>query len=81
VGEQEALDLAQKLGVSTPVFPFTVFTDRKGEVVALYIGELHRPQASLILGVVQNVDRDQLPIEQARRTIADGLKDLAARAG
>ena len=33
----------------SPVFPFTVFTDRRGEVVTLFVGELHRPQAELIL--------------------------------
>ena len=43
-----------------PVFPFTVFTDRRGEVVALYVGELHRPQADLILSVVQDLDQDHI---------------------
>ena len=41
VGEQDALDAALALGVVSPVFPFTVFTDERGEVVALYVGELH----------------------------------------
>jgi peroxiredoxin len=81
VGEEDALDLARNLGVETPVFPFTVFTDRRGEVVALYVGELHEAQASLILGVVETVNRDQVPLEQARRTISDGLKGLKSRAG
>jgi hypothetical protein len=50
IGEQDALDAATALGVDSPVFPFTVFTDRRGEVVALFVGELHKPQAELILG-------------------------------
>ncbi len=54
IGDQDALDAAAALGVATPVFPFTVFTDRRGEVVALYIGELHKPQAELILSQVQS---------------------------
>jgi thiol-disulfide isomerase/thioredoxin len=81
VGEEDALDLARNLGVETPVFPFTVFTDRRGEVVALYVGELREAQASLILGVIETVNRDQLPLEQARRMISDGLKGLKSRAG
>jgi thiol-disulfide isomerase/thioredoxin len=81
VGEEDALDLARALGVETPVFPFTVFTDRRGDVVALYIGELHEAQASLILGVVETVNQNQLPLGEARRTIADGLKSLASRPG
>ena len=77
VGEQEALDVAARLGVDSPVFPFTVFTDRRGEVVALYVGELHKPQADLILGVVQSLNDDRLPLQEARRNIADGLHALA----
>ena len=42
IGEQDALDAAAAFGVASPAFPFTVFTDRRGEVVALYIGELHK---------------------------------------
>jgi thiol-disulfide isomerase/thioredoxin len=79
VGEQNALDLATKLGLSTPVFPFTVFTDRRGHVVALFIGELHRPQADLILSVLQNLNQDKVQLPDARRLIADGLGQLADR--
>jgi thiol-disulfide isomerase/thioredoxin len=45
------------MGVASPVFPFTVFTDRRGEVVAVFVGELHRPQADLILGEVKRPQR------------------------
>jgi thiol-disulfide isomerase/thioredoxin len=81
VGEEDALDLARNLGVATPVFPFTVFTDRRGEVVALYVGALRKPQADLILGVVGTVNDKGLPLDQARRSIAQGLKELAAQPG
>jgi thiol-disulfide isomerase/thioredoxin len=76
VGEQDALDVATSLGFDSPVFPFTVFTDRRGEVVALYVGELHEPQANLILSVVQNLNQDQIELKEARRTIAEGLHRL-----
>jgi thiol-disulfide isomerase/thioredoxin len=82
VGEQNALDLATQLGLSTPVFPFTVFTDRSGRVVALFIGELHRPQADLILSVLQNLNQDKVQLPEAKRLIADGLEKLTGnRAG
>ena len=77
VGEQDALDVASQLGVDTPVFPFTVFTDRRGDVVALYLGELHRAQADLILGVVDDLNHDRVDVAAARRTIATGLGKLA----
>jgi thiol-disulfide isomerase/thioredoxin len=76
IGEQDALDAAAALGVESPVLPFTVFTDRQGEVVALYLGELHKAQADLILAVVQNLNQDQVALPQARRSIAEGLHAL-----
>lgn len=77
IGEQDALDAAAALGVESPVFPFTVFTDRRGQIVALFVGELHKPQAELILSVVQNVNDDRIPLTTARHMIADGLHALA----
>jgi len=76
IGEQDALDVAGELGFESPVFPFTVFTDRRGEVVTLYVGELHKAQADLILSVVQDLDRDRMQLPQARRSIKDGLRAL-----
>jgi len=76
IGEQDALDAAAAFGVESPVFPFTVFTDRRGEVVALFIGELHRPQAELILSEVQNLNQDRVQLPAARRAIAEGLSAL-----
>jgi thiol-disulfide isomerase/thioredoxin len=76
IGEQDALDAAAAFGVESPVFPFTVFTDRRGEVVALYIGELHRPQAELILSQVESLNKDLIELPAARRAIAEGLRGL-----
>jgi thiol-disulfide isomerase/thioredoxin len=80
IGEQDALDAAAAFGVQSPVFPFTVFTDRRGEVVALFIGELHRPQAELILSEVQNLNQDLVGLKAARRAIAEGLSALKPKA-
>jgi thiol-disulfide isomerase/thioredoxin len=76
IGEQDALDAAAALGVGSPVFPFTVFTDRRGEVVALYIGELHKPQAELILSQVQSLNQGRIELAAARRAITAGLHAL-----
>ncbi len=77
VGEQDALDVAAALGVTSPAFPFTVFTDRRARVVALYLGELHAPQVDLILGEVARLDAGQDSLAAARRRIEAGLKALA----
>jgi len=76
IGEQDALDAAASFGVTSPVFPFTVFTDRRGEVVALFIGELHKPQAELILSQVQQLNDGQIELPAARRAISAGLSAL-----
>jgi thiol-disulfide isomerase/thioredoxin len=76
MGEQDALDAAAALGLASPVFPFTVFTDRRGEVVALFIGELHRPQAELILTKVQDLNQNLVELPAARRAITEGLRAL-----
>ena len=78
IGEEDGLDAAAALGVTEPAFPFTVFADRRGEVVALYMGELHRPEASLILSVVQDLNRDRMQLPQARQAISEGLRRLHA---
>jgi thiol-disulfide isomerase/thioredoxin len=82
IGEQDALDVAAKFGMDSPALPFTVFTDRRGEVVTLFVGELHRPQADLILSVVQSLNQDRIQLQEARRTLAEGLAAiLKNRAG
>jgi thiol-disulfide isomerase/thioredoxin len=79
IGEQDALEVAAKFGMDSPAFPFTVFTDRRGEIVALFIGELHRPQADFILSEVQDLNQERIQLPEARRAIAEGLDALAEK--
>jgi thiol-disulfide isomerase/thioredoxin len=79
IGEQDALEVAAKFGMASPAFPFTVFTDRRGEVVALFVGELHRPQADFILSEVQSLNQERIALPEARRAIAAGLEAMAAK--
>ncbi|HEY6619390.1 MAG TPA: TlpA disulfide reductase family protein [Steroidobacteraceae bacterium] len=79
IGEQDALEAAAKFGMDSPVLPFTVFTDRRGEVVALFVGELHRPQADFILSQVQNLNQERIALPEARRAIANGLQAMAEK--
>ncbi|MEO7205363.1 MAG: TlpA disulfide reductase family protein [Steroidobacteraceae bacterium] len=79
IGEQDALEVAAKFGMDSPVLPFTVFTDRRGEVVALFVGELHRPQADFILSEVQNLNQERIQLPEARRAIADRLQAMAGK--
>jgi thiol-disulfide isomerase/thioredoxin len=79
IGDQDALDIAAKFGMASPAFPFTVFTDRRGEIVALFLGELHRPQVDFILTEVQALNQDRVQLPEARRAIAEGLQAMAEK--
>jgi thiol-disulfide isomerase/thioredoxin len=79
IGEQDALDAAAAFGVASPVFPFTVFTDHRGEVVALFVGELHKPEAELILSQVQSLNENRVQLPAARQAITEGLHALQTK--
>jgi len=76
IGEQEALDAAASFGVEAIGFPFTVFSDRRGRVVAAHLGELTAPQADIILAAVRRVDAGELSPEAARTGIEAALHEL-----
>ena len=76
IGEEDALQAVGAFGMDT-VFPFTVFADKQGRIVTLKIGELHQDEAALILARLKDVDTGRLPLPQARKDIAAGIRDLA----
>lgn len=76
IGEQDGLAAVDAFGIETVGFPFTVFTDNRGDIVTTHLGELHAEQAALILSVVQQVNRGELPIERARTQVAAELMRL-----
>lgn len=76
IGEQDALDAAAAFGVEVIGFPFTIFTDRRGRIVAAHMGELTEPEARLILGAVGRVDANELTPLEARAEIEVGLRAL-----
>lgn len=76
IGEQAGLDAAASFGIDAVGFPFTVFTDAKGRVIAAHLGELTRPEATVILGAVDRVNRGTLDPAAARREIEAGLQAL-----
>lgn len=76
IGEQDGLDAAVAFGMGSMGFPFTVFTDNGGHIVAAHLGELHPDQADLILDTVVAVNAGTLTLEQARTQIAAGLEAL-----
>jgi len=76
IGEQDGLDAARAFGMETAGFPFTIFTDRGGRIVTVHVGELHRPEATLILSAVEDVSAGRLDMEAARARIRAGMASL-----
>jgi len=68
IGEQDGLDAARAFGMGSLGLPFTAFIDSQGRIVTIHLGELHRPQADVILSVIRALDAGQidLPTAQAR---------------
>ena len=76
IGEQDALDAAAAFGVDAVGLPFTIFTDAKGRVIALHMGELTAAEADLILNAVAEVNAGRADPLQARAVITAGLAAL-----
>lgn len=76
IGEQDALDAAAAFGVEAVGFPFTIFTDVRGRVVAAHMGEMDATEAQLILDQVAEVNAGRQTPDDARRAIATGLAAL-----
>jgi thiol-disulfide isomerase/thioredoxin len=81
IGEQEALDAATAFGIEIVGFPFTVFSDSQGRIIACHVGELTEPIAELILGTVEQVNEGRVSLEAARSQIASGIAGLKAGKG
>ena len=78
VGEQDGLDAARAFGVATIAFPFTAFSDARGRIITVHMGELSERDARTILDVVLKVDAGALTPGEARNAITSALAALPA---
>ncbi len=76
MGEKDGLASVNALGMDT-AFPFTVFADAQGNILAVKRGELHADEARLILGEVSAVDSGTSDLAAARNAVSAGLRSLA----
>ncbi len=76
IGEQDGMAAARAFGMETIGLPFTAFTDRQGRIATIHVGELHRPEAEVILAAVRAVDAGQIEMAAARQRIQDGLASV-----
>lgn len=76
IGEQDGMDAARAFGMASIGLPFTAFTDRQGRIATIHVGELHRPEADVILSAIRALDAGQIEMAAARDQIRDGLSKL-----
>lgn len=80
IGEQDGLAAVDAFGLGTMGFPFTVFTDAKGNILLTHVGELHANQAEVILSAIKKVNRGELAVDAARTEVKMALARLSAQA-
>jgi thiol-disulfide isomerase/thioredoxin len=69
IGEQDGLDASAAFGMRSLGLPYTAFVDRSGRIVTIHLGELHRPQADIILSVVRALDAGDIDLPAAQERI------------
>lgn len=77
IGEQDGLEAVRAFGLGTLGFPFTVFTDTRGRIVTIHVGELHAAEAAIILSAVTDVVAGRVTIEAARTLIRGAGRPVA----
>lgn len=77
IGEQDGLEAVRAFGLGTLGFPFTVFTDMRGRIITIHVGELHAAEAAIILAAVTDVVAGRVTIEAARTLIRGAARPVA----
>jgi thiol-disulfide isomerase/thioredoxin len=81
IGEEDGLEAVNKFGLGSLGFPFTVFTDNQGRIVATHLGELTPPQSEVLLSVVSQVNRGELTPAAARIVATKQLAQMEPAEG
>lgn len=76
IGEQDGLEAVTKFGRGSLGFPFTVFTDNQQRLVLFHLGEIHPPQAKVMMDAVRRVNSGELTPLAARAVAAKQLAEL-----
>jgi thiol-disulfide isomerase/thioredoxin len=78
IGEQDGMQAIDAFGIDAVGFPYTVFTDARGDIITMHIGELNREQAELILATVKRVNSGELTAGKARTELNVALSNMKA---
>ncbi len=75
IGEQDGFAAADAFGIDASGLPFTIFTDKQGNIIITHLGELHPKQAKLILDVIAQVNDGKMEVNKARTQLNMALND------
>ena len=78
IGEEDGLEAVNKFGQGSLGFPFTVFTDNQQRIVVFHLGEIHEPEAEVLLDAVRKVNSGELTPAAARVVVAKQLQQAEA---
>lgn len=81
IGEQDGFEAVTQFGRGSLGFPFTVFTDNQHRLVLFHLGEIHPPQAEVMLAAVRKVNSGELTPLAARAVAAKQLAELPQAGG
>jgi thiol-disulfide isomerase/thioredoxin len=73
IGEEDGLEVARSFGVDSLAFPFTIFADSQGHVLAVRLGELHPEALKQALALLGALENHQLTLADARQQITAAL--------
>ena len=76
IGEDSGLAATEKFGMQA-VLPFSVFADAQGRIVAIKVGELHRDEATYILGAMRDLAAGRISLTEAHAGIEQRLRELS----
>ncbi len=69
-GEEQAMAAADLFGADFVALPFTVFVAPSGEILRLYLGEIHPENLEAILAITDQVADGRMTAAQAREQLA-----------
>jgi len=69
VGQQDAMEVAEKFGSDFVALPYTVFTAPNGEVLLRHSGEIHPEELRDILAITDQVELGQISAAEGRRRL------------
>lgn len=78
IGEEDGFAAADSFGIGADGLPFTIFTDKQGDIIVTHLGELHAAQATTILNIIKQVNDGKITANAARAQVNTAMNDASS---